>query len=125
MEMKTYKVIAERGKKFWILEAPEAGTITQVTHLGVAEEWIREAISMMLDVPEDSFDVDIEVELPVDQLAELRAIKDRHREAVRLQQETAARSRALVSELACSGITHRDIGRILGVSQQRVSQLAA
>ncbi|MGH3544569.1 MAG: type II toxin-antitoxin system HicB family antitoxin [Mycobacteriales bacterium] len=124
--MKTYRVLAERHDKWWLLEVPEIpGTFSQVRRLDQVEEWIRDAISLMLEVPEDSFGVEIDVRLPTDELAELRALKAAQTAAVQAQEETSTRARALVQRLASEGLTRRDIGQVLGMSHQRVQQIAA
>ncbi len=124
--MTTYRVVAQRGEKYWVLTVPEVpGVFSQARNLREVEPMIRDALSLGLEVPPDSFAVDVEVELPKDELAELRAIKAAQAQALSLQRETAVRSKELVARLESEGLTKRDIGQVLGVSQQRVSQLAA
>jgi len=124
--MKTYRVVAERHDKWWLLEVPEIpGTFSQVRRLDQVDEWIRDAISLMLEIPEDSFNIDLDVRLPKDELAELRAVKAAQKAVTQAQEESSTRTKSLVARLKDEGLTVRDIGTVLGVSYQRVSQLSA
>jgi len=124
--MKTYRVVAERHDKWWLLEVPEIpGTFSQVRRLDQVDEWIRDAISLMLEIPEDSFNIDLDVRLPKDELAELRAVKAAQKAVTQAQEESSTRTKSLVAKLKDEGLTVRDIGTVLGVSYQRVSQLSA
>jgi predicted RNase H-like HicB family nuclease len=61
----TYKVTAACEGGWWTIEVPEIpGVFSQARHLNQAEEMARDAIALMLDVPEDSFDVVVEAQLP-------------------------------------------------------------
>ena len=79
----------------------------------------------MLDVPEDSFDVAVEPDLA--SLGDLQGVIEeaRHqREAARTAQQQAAQTmRRAVSEIRGRGYTTRDAGSLLGLSEQRISQL--
>ncbi|MGH3546489.1 MAG: hypothetical protein ACRDPW_11290 [Mycobacteriales bacterium] len=124
--MKTYRVVAERDGNWWGLEVPEIpGTFSQARRLDQVEVTIRDAISLMLEVPEDSFGVEIDVQLPTDELAELRALKAAQAKAVAAQAESSERARTMVARMRAEGLTIRDIGQVVGLSYQRVSQLAA
>lgn len=59
----TYRVVATREPGWWVLLAPDVEgreVASQCRRLDRAEETIREAIALMLDVPEDAFGVDLE-----------------------------------------------------------------
>jgi predicted RNase H-like HicB family nuclease len=122
----TYKAIAIRSGLWWALAVPElAGVFTQARRLDQAERMIREVIGLVLEVPEDSFDIVIEPQL--ESMGDLRVpIEDalRARGAAEKAQETSSMAmRQAVRELRTSGYTARDAGVLLGVSNQRISQL--
>ncbi len=84
----------------------------------------RDAIAAMLRVSQQSFGVRVSPDLPggvsadVDAAQELRQVAERaHREA------TAATRHVAATLLERRQLTMRDIGSLLGVSPQRVSQL--
>ncbi len=85
----------------------------------------REAIALLLGVPEDAFDVTVQPDL-----SSLGSLKDsieealRAREAAELAQSKASAAvRHAVREIRASGYTSRDTGMLLGVTNQRISQL--
>lgn len=67
--MKTYRVEVEHGERWWIVSVPEVpGAHTQARHLREVEAMAREVVALMLEVPEDSFDLDVEIEIPADSI---------------------------------------------------------
>jgi predicted RNase H-like HicB family nuclease len=122
-----YRVTAERDGRFWLLRVPELpGVFTQVRRLEQAPEMVRDAIALMLDVPADTFEVDVEPALEPE-LAALVASTQRMRDAatqmVHGSNTRLARTvHALVGE---QQLTVRDAAALLDLSFQRVAQLAA
>ncbi len=84
----------------------------------------RDAIALYLDADPASIEVDVSVRLlaklesPVAEATRARA------EADRLQAESSKLMRAAVADLLADGLSIREVAMILGVSHQRVSQLA-
>jgi hypothetical protein len=79
----------------------------------------------MLNVSENSFDITVEPDL--DSLGGVReaieaAIRERER-AIAAQDAASTAMRHAVSEVRASGYTSRDTGLLLGVSNQRISQI--
>jgi DNA-directed RNA polymerase specialized sigma24 family protein len=125
-EVTMYTVRAERRDDWWLLTVPAApGAFSQVRRLSEAEEHAREAISFVLDVAPDSFDVDVVPHLPDDRLgSEIAVAREATREAERAQRLAAAQSRTVVQKLKQRGLTGADIAAVLDISPQRVSQLS-
>jgi hypothetical protein len=122
--MKTYTAVCERVGGWWEITVPELdGRMTQARRLDQVDETVRSLVSLIADVPTDSFEVAIRPALPepireeVRQAAELRTEADRVAEAASKATRTAAR------DLAAIGLTVRDIGSALRLTPQRVSQL--
>ena len=121
----TYRVTAERSGGWWALEAPEIrGCHSQARRLDQADEMIRDAISLMLDVPPDSFDVDLVVELEAAAQTALDDAKRMLDVALEARRDAAAANRHAAAVLAEAGLSMRDVGRLMGVSFQRAAQLA-
>ena len=121
-----YTAIAERDGNWWAITVPEVdGIFSQARRLDRVEYMARDAISLMLEVPPDSFDVVVvENHDPPTQ----EVIDDIHsiREAVAaMKRETGTKTRSAVLALHRSGYPQRDIGRMVGISHQRVAQLLA
>jgi hypothetical protein len=105
--------------------ADEQGLYTQVRRLDQAEAMIREAIALVRGVAEDSFDVVVDPDLsslgPVSDAVE-KALREREL-ANSAQEASSTAMRHAVSEIRASGYTARDAGMLLGVSNQRISQI--
>lgn len=107
-----------------MLTAPDVpGAVSQVRKLGQADEYAREAIAFALDVPRDSFAVDVR---PV--VEGMQGLIDDARESLRAaeeaQRDAAAKSRAVVAALTgVAKLSGAEAAAVLGVSPQRVSQL--
>ena len=123
---RTFRALASRDGRWWFIQVPDDKALfTQVRRLDQAERMIREVIGLTLEVPEGSFDVVIEPQM--ESMGDLRvAIEDalRARQAAEDAQEaSSAAMRRAVRELRSSGYTARDAGMLLGVSNQRISQI--
>ena len=122
----TYTVTAVRSGRWWAIEAPDLrGVHSQARRLDQVEAMAREAIALVLAVPEDSFDVSIQTDLA--SLGDLQASIEealKAREAAELAQAKASTTiRHAVGEIRSSGYTSRDAGMLLGLSNQRISQI--
>lgn len=83
----------------------------------------RDLIAIMSDVPEDSFDLEIEVHLPDEVRTELEESTELRERAARNQTEAARLVRDAAARLYKLGLPYRDVGTVLGVSFQRAKQL--
>ena len=122
----TYRVTAVRSGRWWAIEVPDLrGIHSQARRLDQVEAMAREAIALILAVPEDSFDVSIQTDLA--SLGALQASIEealKAREAAELAQDRASTTmRHAVGEIRSSGYTSRDAGVLLGLSNQRISQI--
>ena len=120
----THTALAERDGTWWairVLELP--GVFSQARRLERVECMARDAISLLLQVEPDSFDVVVtEVLAPSARRAIDEALQAR--EALLVQQRVAAStSREAALALQRQGLPQRDIGRLLKLSHQRVAQL--
>ncbi len=124
---KVYTARAQRDGKWWAISVEELpGALSQVRRLDQAEAAAREVIALVLDVPEDGFDVVVVPELSEehrDALAELDRAKEQYAESMVALAERQRRATLLLVEEA--GLTVRDAATVLGVSFQRVSQLTS
>lgn len=125
MAVKNYRVTARRTGDWWALDVPDVpGVHSQTKRLEQAEQEIREAIALMLDVEEDEFDVTIEPDLPtgmeraLHQLQEARKAADAAADLLRV-------SMSLAATCLTADLSQRDAGFLLDVSFQRVHQIKA
>jgi len=124
--MKTYTAVCEPGERWWAIRVPGVrGVYSQARRLDRVEYMARDAIALMLEVPEDSFRVVVKPDLGSElDAAVSRARKARER-ADRAQREAAEAATVAVTSLLALGLSMREAGQILGLSHQRVAQIAA
>ena len=126
MSRTTYTAICERAGDWWMVQVdpkPDHHVVTQARRLGQVERTVRDAITLLLEVPGDSFDIAIDVRLAgpirqlIDRAAELRSEAALASEAAAQAMTDAARA------LLGGGLTMRETGQVLGLSHQRILQL--
>ncbi len=122
-----YRVTAERDGKFWFLRVPELpGVLTRVRRLEQAPEMIRDAIALMLNVPADGFDVDVQPALDPELAALVASTRRMRNAAAHMVQGSNTRLASTVHALVGQQqLTVRDAAALLDLSFQRVAQLAA
>lgn len=119
-----YTVSAERYGDWWAITVEELpGVFSQARRLGQVEAMARDAISLLLDVGSDSFDLSVREKLAPDTERVVAAAKEARAAAIAHQEVASERSRAAARTLAAQGLPQRDIGRLLDLSHQRVAQL--
>jgi predicted RNase H-like HicB family nuclease len=119
--MTTYRVVCRRSGNWWAINVPDLkGVHTQTRRLDQVPAMAREAIALMLDVDPKLIQVEVcpEVPCPVSHALEARRAARRAEEIA--DQATAAAARSLLDD----GYTVRDAGALLGLSPQRISQIA-
>jgi predicted RNase H-like HicB family nuclease/bifunctional DNA-binding transcriptional regulator/antitoxin component of YhaV-PrlF toxin-antitoxin module len=129
----TYKLIATREGGWWSIEVPEIpGVFSQARRLDQAEYMARDAIALMLEVPEDSFDVVVEAQLParfplalgehgrlnlpaelrrslgLEADAELVAFREGHRLVLERREDAVAEMAAMLAHLRREGVSAVD-----------------
>jgi predicted transcriptional regulator len=123
--MKKYQVRAARSGQWWSIEAsvPRASVWTQARRIDQIEATVREAIALALDVAPDSFEISVHIEIPEDLRADVE-IASVVATIAEIAQDAATVARRVVAlKLQDQGLTVRDIGQVLGLSSQRISQL--
>ncbi len=123
-EVKTYHAEVTRDGKFWLIRVPEIGRSTQALRYKDVATMASELIEVMEKIGSDEYELHLEVHLPdsvTDHQARAEVLRE---EAQRKQAEAAAEHRAAVHELLALGVSQREAGEVLGMSFQRVSQLA-
>jgi hypothetical protein len=83
----------------------------------------RDAIAAVLDIEEDSFDVQVEAILEPEVHDLVKLVRRLRSDAERSQTAAAAEMTRAATMLVQSGLTVRDAGALLGVSHQRIAQL--
>jgi hypothetical protein len=125
--MSTYIVSVTREGKWWLVAIPEIDGLTQARRLSEAERMAREYIAVTLDVPLDSFEVDLRIQSVggVDVAGALAEIRMEREQVAALEIESREHAKRLAKSLAAASIPVRDIGTMMGVSFQRAHQLVS
>lgn len=123
----TYKVQVTREGRWWMISVPEIDGLTQARRLAEVDQMAKELIAVTLDVRLSKVTVDVEFGAidGVDVGPRLDTIKQQKETAAALEADVSAEVSALVKELVARNVPLRDIGKMLGVSFQRVHQIAA
>lgn len=123
--MSTYRATAHREDAYWVVRIEGVG-VTQGRNLAEAKVMAADLVVAMLDVEPAQVTVELDVDLPHGLGEAVTAARHSIAEAASAQRRAAEQSRALVRALrGDAGMTGKDIAAVLGVSEQRVSQLAA
>lgn len=121
-----YTVDVERSGRWWNLTFPDAAFVySQVRRLDQVEAAARRALALKLDVLPESFDVHVRMRLPGDLEQALATVAERRHGADIAQRDATDATRALIQSLSMQGYSVRDIGELIGLSPQRVSQLTS
>lgn len=124
---KAYRVEVVRSGGWWAITVPALdGVFSQVKRLSQVEDSAREAISLMLDIGEDNIGgLDIAVTPPAQAADLLEALEVSLATADEATRAAVAARREVAELLRAEGLPLRDVGELIGVSHQRVSQLLA
>lgn len=125
--MKTYDAIVTREGRWWMIELPSVGGVTQARRVAEVRLMAREYIAVTLGVKLEDVDVALDYsDVAGIQLGEkVELIRHDKEEAAKLEAEAAEEAKALAKGLAEAKVPLRDIGELLGVSYQRAHQLVS
>lgn len=121
-----YVVQVSREDGFWVAAvAGVAGAATETRRLAHLEVEVRDLLSGLLDVDDDTFDLEFQFAPALASAAAgaLRAYRS-SRERLAAVQSVYERGQArVVQQLRADGVTLRDVAYLTGMSHQRVQQL--
>jgi DNA-directed RNA polymerase specialized sigma subunit len=123
--MTVYTVRAEREGKWWGLQCVEVPSALSQSRDLAGAQVIREAIAFIEEIPEYTVAINLDVVLPAD----MKSTLDEYRGLVARETEiNAARyklQKQLITDLTKkTKLSFRDVAELLGISHQRVGQLA-
>lgn len=121
-----YRAVIVRDEDgYWFVDFPDVpGCHTQGRTLRAARTRMRDALSLFVDDADTAHIVE-DLRLPEDAMAAVHRTAQLREQAAEAQQESQAAARAAVRSLLDAGLTLRDAGDVLGLSFQRVHQLAS
>jgi hypothetical protein len=118
---------ATRTGAWWAIEiadVPGGPFHTQTRRLDQVEAMVKDGVALMAGIPEEAIEVTVIPNLPARDAELIDAARLASHEAAQAVERASRLSREAVGRLRAEGMTVRDVGGLLGVSAQRVSQLA-
>jgi hypothetical protein len=124
--VKTYEVTVERDGRWWMVAIPELDGLTQARRLDEVEQMAREYIAVTTDVPLSRVAVEVSgIAAEGQDLLQAKILVDGlRRRAKDLEALVGELTREVASALTDASLPVRDVSSVLGISHQRVSQLA-
>jgi predicted RNase H-like HicB family nuclease len=124
--MSVYRVVAKQDESGnWIAHVPEIpGCHTFARSLWALKPRIREALSLWVDDSDDA-ELVLDVALPQKVVRAVARAQDAQDAAVRAAQGWKKAISRSVKELERAGYSRRDTADLLGLSHQRVQQIAS
>jgi predicted RNase H-like HicB family nuclease len=121
-----YRAVIVRDEDgYWFVDFPDIpGCHTQGRTLRAARTRMRDALSLFVDDADAAHIVE-DLRLPGDTMAAVHRTVELREHAAEAAQESQAAAREAVRRLLDAGLTLRDAGDVLGLSFQRVNQLAS
>lgn len=124
MDRRVYVAQATRSGDWWAIAVPDVpGVHSQARRLDQVGPMAREAIALILDVPEGSFDVQVRAELDPQMRRLVEVALAARRGAEEATHRASSAMDAAVRGLIGEGFILRDAGALLDVSYQRVQQI--
>lgn len=115
----------EREDSWWVITIPEhPGVFTQARRLDQVPALVADAVGLWLERGADDIAVEIDVVGFESERNAWHAAMAQRAEALEAANAATVASAAAAIALIDDGLTVRDVGAILGVSHQRVAQLA-
>ncbi|HWE89974.1 MAG TPA: hypothetical protein VG317_10985 [Pseudonocardiaceae bacterium] len=129
MSDRTYRVVVTHEDGAWLADMPELpGAHTFARTLPSLERAVREVVVLMADLPDEAIDqVDLGWEFHTGDTIldrETARVRRLRAEAEKIHAEATASTARLARELIERGTSVRDAAVLLGVSAQRISQVA-
>jgi hypothetical protein len=122
--MTTYTIIVSREEPWWVaVVAGLLGGATETRRLDQLETEVRDLISGLTDVDEDSFDVTWEYSLPPDLEEPVHRFLAARARRQAAEQDYAAAQEQAVEALTTAHVSLRDAAELLGLSYQRLAQI--
>lgn|GEM_PF-370966 len=123
--MSTYTALVSREGKFWHVEVPEIGRVTQARNINEVDDMARDLIAIMAGIERGSVELDVRIQLPDSVQAHLSEVERARDAEADARSHAATELRAAATELKNAGLSVRELGSVLGVSYQRASQLTS
>ncbi|MEM9521601.1 MAG: hypothetical protein AAGA37_19990 [Actinomycetota bacterium] len=129
MTTTNFKARAYRSGNWWAIEITDGLPddmlgVTQAKRLDKAEEAAREVLADLLEINAGEITVEMHYDTPVGVKSAQRTLEKAMTHAADAAELEHSARRGVVAAAMAEGLTQREIALILGISHQRVAQLA-
>jgi len=122
----TYAVTVFREDDLWVADVPELIAATDMFRFADLDVEVRDLVSGLTDADPDSFDLSWRYVAGADDVTELIVELSQVEHTVHsMTSRRDAVRREIIHRMSAAGLSQRAIGDVLGLSHQRVHQLAA
>lgn len=134
--MTTYRANVYRDGKWWMIDVPEldgltrpdgttnVSSLTQARHYSEIEQQARDFICTAADVAPSTIDLDLHITVDgLDVIATAEKIAADRKAAADAEARALSTAKETAKKLRAAGVSLSDIGSVIGVSLQRVSQI--
>jgi hypothetical protein len=123
---RNFDAVVTREGRWWLITVEALDAVTQARSLREVPEMAEGLVSALLDVEPSAVTVALTFTLPPDVAADWNTAADLHQQARDAEERSAAlRRQAVRTLLADTSLSQADAGAMLGLSKQRVQQLAS
>lgn len=126
--MREYSIEVEREGRWWMIRVPEINGITQARRIGEIEDMARSLIAISTGAPAAEVAVRVaRIGIPGgrDIASVAEHVRQLRSDAAGAEARAVRESGEFAIMLTAAGIPVRDTAALIGISPQRVSQLAA
>lgn len=123
---RSFEATVTREGRWWRIHVPALDAVTQARSIKEVQFMATEVVAALLDVDTDQVSVSLDYELPATVASAWREAEALRAQAEETEQRAAALRRdAVRALLAETHMSQSEAGVVLGLSKQRVQQLAS
>ena len=120
-----YTAKFERGEKYWVVQLKELpACISQARTIEQGKERIRAALSLFIGDAAEKVELVVEAALPAPVRKAVERSRSERERAEEAEAEAAKATQLAVKGLLGIGLSTRDAGELLGLTRQRIHQVA-
>jgi hypothetical protein len=122
----SYKYEVRAEGPYWVIHIPDLNLTTQARNLRETDRMAKSIIALHLEVDPETVDVYRSniIGLPGNLAERVNKVVERRTWLAQEQEQIADETRWAATELIAAGVPLRDAGYLLGLSHQRVAQIA-
>ncbi|MFP5022669.1 hypothetical protein [Pseudonocardia phyllosphaerae] len=121
----TYHANATRDGRYWLIHVPEVERYTQARTVDEIESMARDLVVILTEQDPVEVEVEVAIELPHSVRTKLDLVEQARATERAARTDAATQLRSAAVELKRTGMSVRELGKVLGISYQRAAQLTS